>query len=437
MSEGRPPAWPAARPQRGHRAGPVHGGHAPSVHGAAGRRAVRVPVAVGLARVRPVRARASRGGGGPLGRRWGQRRGTRLPLVEDALGRHRLVVQRTGWRGLRTPSLALLRIREPVLAPGVLLVERRNVAWTSQAHRGTTRHRSHRHGGVGRATRLRYVLRAGLRDCLLRRALRRLLRRGRAHGGLLLVALLGAKGEVRLPAVAGQKRVGILVAQLVLNGEVHLLGYLVLADLLAHVDADAHLVATVDVQSSFGVRDHAGDTFHGLELLYDLPLAVFGDAVPPQVELPQVRQAEGELQQQVQAAVVQAVVREADDEDLVCGIIVLQQVHHLVHLALAEAQAVQVHVTHEVPLDEVHDIPQQRPRLEGLEHLRPAEEGHVPLPEGRDQPVRLREVAEVHVGALLPLVQHGEQLRDLLHHGWDRVAGLLRLIEELVDLQLL
>mmetsp|Transcript_13809 Transcript_13809/g.39290 ORF Transcript_13809/g.39290 Transcript_13809/m.39290 type:complete len:325 (-) Transcript_13809:909-1883(-) len=94
-------------------------------------------------------------------------------------------------------------------------------------------------------------------------------------------------------------------------------------------------------------------------------------------------------------------------------------------------------VRHFVCLDQVHHIPEQGAGLEGLEHLRPGEEGHVPLPQRGDQAVRLGEVVQVQVGALLGLVQHHEELRDLLDDRWHRVAGLLRLVEELVDLQLL
>mmetsp|Transcript_35238 Transcript_35238/g.81228 ORF Transcript_35238/g.81228 Transcript_35238/m.81228 type:complete len:242 (+) Transcript_35238:872-1597(+) len=87
-------------------------------------------------------------------------------------------------------------------------------------------------------------------------------------------------------------------------------------------------------------------------------------------------------------------------------------------------------------LHHVHDIPHKGSRLEGLEHLRPAEERHVPLTHCRHKRVGLRQVPEICVAALLALVEHSQQLGDLFYHRRHWISSLLRFVEEVVQLEL-
>mmetsp|Transcript_39470 Transcript_39470/g.114256 ORF Transcript_39470/g.114256 Transcript_39470/m.114256 type:complete len:314 (-) Transcript_39470:985-1926(-) len=114
-----------------------------------------------------------------------------------------------------------------------------------------------------------------------------------------------------------------------------------------------------------------------------------------------------------------------------------QHLQHFVDLPDSEAEAVEVEIVGVLALDEVHHVAHQGPGLEGLEHLRLREQRHVPLAEGRHKAVRLRKVGEVGVRAALALMQEREELRDLFDHRRHGVAGLLRLVKKLVDLQLL
>mmetsp|Transcript_96184 Transcript_96184/g.248719 ORF Transcript_96184/g.248719 Transcript_96184/m.248719 type:complete len:848 (+) Transcript_96184:134-2677(+) len=393
-------------PQRGHRDGAVHGRLLPRVRRL--RRRQRLPDSL---RGRPAHRR-QRPAAEDLG----------LRLVQRALRLRRLVLEHRRRRALRAARLPLLRVRQLVALLG-LLVQRRDVAGAAEADWRPADRRGQLAGACHLAELRRGRLRDGA-DLGHRRALR-----GRRLGGPRVLRLAGAGGL--------QEGVGVLVAQVLLHSEVDLLGLGLLRQLLAHVDAHAELVAAVHVEDLGRRLDHARHALHRADLLLDLLDALGTDAVPAEVQGPQVRQREDELQQQVYAVLVEAVVDEADHVDLVIRLVALEEEVQLLQLPRAEAEAVEVQVGRLLALDEVHHVPQQRPRLEGLEHLRAREERHVPLAHGGDQAVGLREVAQALVGALLALVQHGQQLGDLLDHRRHRVPRLLRLVEELVDLQLL